>query len=189
MGRSLPWLEGTDRKVSETLSLVHFFCYWQLPDAFSSGQRMQWNTICLSMKSFAANTIWPLQVYSWHAVFVFNFLLTVTVCLHFSHRDTCTVILCDILVSACVCTCSFEKQYVGLFFSRLVCFELFLFYLMLENDCERTEQESEVWHGSCSYLKWIKGVKIKPPYCWWQGLMWIGSGRCWKRFPSDCDGL
>jgi len=124
MGRSLPWLEGTDRKVSETLSLVHFFCYWQLPDAFSSGQRMQWNTICLSMKSFAANTIWPLQVYSWHAVFVFNFLLTVTV----SSFQPQRYLHCYSMRHPCLCLCLYMQLWKAI--CRIVLFPSGLFWVV-----------------------------------------------------------
>lgn len=106
---------------------------------------------------------------------LFNFLLTVTGlehwlhCFHFSHRDT-ALLFCVTSMSLPVFVHAALKS------NMLDCslpsglFWVVLFFLMLENDCECTEQESEVWHRSCSYLKWIKGVKIKPP---------IVDGRAW----------
>lgn len=65
------------------------------------------------------------------------------VCLHVSH--TGTVVLCDIRVSACVCTCGSWQRCFGLLFPVwfvLSCLFLSLFFfLMLRKDCERTERE------------------------------------------------
>lgn len=56
----------------------------------------------------------------------------------FQPQRYCTVILWDIHVSACVCTCSFEKRYVALFFSVWFVLSCVVFFLKLEKDCERT---------------------------------------------------
>lgn len=136
-------------------------------------KKKPWNNL-------AANTIWPSR--SSQDVFSFPFTSLDRL---FNYYDFCTVSITATEVLHCRHSAQLPQRHFGPFFP--VCFVLtrpffvsFFFFPVLHKDCERTERESSLT---------LIVFEIKIPYCRWQGLMWIGSGRCGKRFPSDCDGL
>lgn len=134
------------------------------------------------MKEFSCKHYLTQQVDSRCVIFLFYLLWqthelpTVTVV---SSPSQPALLFSATYVSACVCTCSVWQWHFGLFFPVLVCFELFVFFVVVV-----FVFSWRLWTHRAEVE--FKSVRIWTVCCWWQGL--IGYGRCGKRFPSD-DGL
>lgn len=170
----------------------------------SVSRQQKWTLLCSIFKkassrnNLSANAIWPSR--STQDAF---FLVLPLVTDSWTHNSDCRVVSATEVLRRCLvrrthlCLClfvhaAFWQRHFESFFPVLVCFELFhflfCFVLFFFSWCCRrivnAQSGSRVWHGSC-----LKVWKKNKPFCWRRALMWIGNGRCGKRFPSDWDGL
>ncbi len=186
-GRSSTPLEGTDLKVSEKIIMINFIytvlITTTLPFLLSPATWSKSKT-SLSVEEFICKYYLTQQVdasfcFTSHDVSEQQWLLY---CLHFSHSGTALL-----FQHMCLCLCLYVQCSTATFRIVLSCFWFVLsclFCFVFPDVAERLWKIVNAHSGSLEEWK-----QNPPPRCWWQGLMWMGNGRCGKRFPSDCDGL